>query len=82
MNTSEVLKIAYILGCKMAEIDNANVLANNSVSTSNKLLKGGGGGTSDYGNIMQNGEVRQQTEAGTQYGPKHQIAISPEWVGT
>jgi hypothetical protein len=81
MNTPEVLKIAYILGCKMAEIDNANILASNSVSVSKKLEEGGAGGTSDYGNLMQNGEARQQTEAGTQYGPKHQLATTPEWSG-
>ena len=72
------IRMAYILGCKMASIDNANDLSRKMVSTQKNM-------TSkkpelDFG-IMQNGEEKSQTEADAPYGEKHQLAINPEWTG-
>jgi len=77
------IKLAYFLGCKVAEIANANAMAERLNNIENKENSTSTTRDSSYkNNIMQNGEFRAQTEAGTQYGPKHQIAVTPEWGAT
>jgi hypothetical protein len=77
MNT---IKAAYLLGCKLAQIDNANSLAQRmkqeEESTRHTSSSDGAHGTT------QNGEEKRQTESPAPYGEKHQIAQTPEWVGT
>jgi len=75
---SSKIRMAYILGCKMASVDNANDLSRKMVSSHKQM-------TSrkpelDFG-LMQNGEEKSQTESDAPYGEKHQLAINPEWTG-
>lgn len=72
----DTLKVAYMLGCKLALANNANELA--------KILRGTEVPQKpelpEY-NTMQNGEEKRESEAGASYGEKHQLAINPEWTG-
>lgn len=82
MTLQQKIKLAYLVGCKMAAVNNANDLVQHSMDAHSSInKKTNADDSSRYGNIMQNGEIRQQTEAGTQYGPKSQMAINPEWTG-
>ena len=76
----DTIKAAYLLGCKLAQIDNANALAERmrQEQASNSSATSTGG---MYG-VTQNGEEKRQTESPAPYGEKHQIAQTPEWVGT
>ena len=72
------IRMAYILGCKMASVDNANDL-------SRKMLAGNNLASSrepevNFG-LMQNGDEKSQTESSAPYGEKHQLSINPEWTG-
>ena len=78
MITSKV-KIAYLLGCKMASIDNANELSQRMVQNQ-KSVYGKGKPVEEF-NKMQNGEEKMLSEAAAPYGEKHQLAINPEWTG-
>jgi hypothetical protein len=75
---SSKIRMAYILGCKMASIDNANDLSRVMTSSQNNITSKNP--ELDFG-VMQNGEEKSQTEAGAPYGEKHQLSINPEWTG-
>lgn len=72
------IQIAYLLGCKMASIDNATDLSRIMVSNSKRPLSRKP--SVDF-NTMQNGKEKLQTESTAPYGEKHQLAINPEWTG-
>tara|TARA_B100000131_G_C17677912_1_gene435266 strand:- start:275 stop:508 length:234 start_codon:yes stop_codon:yes gene_type:complete len=76
----DTIKAAYLLGCKLAQIDNANALAQRmqQESTTHNFNAENSG---TYG-ITQNGEEKKQTESPAPYGEKHQIAQTPEWIGS
>lgn len=77
MSTSK-LHMAYLLGCKMASIDNANELSKRMVSNQKSISRYNP--TEEF-NKMQNGEEKAQTESSAPFGEKHQLAINPEWTG-
>jgi len=74
------LKVAYILGCKMAQIDNANQLAEALKKMDGKKpIKGESIG--EVSDVMRNFNEKRMSEQSAPYGEKHQLAINPEWSG-
>jgi hypothetical protein len=73
------IKIAYYLGCKMAEIHNANQLAKTMRSEESLIDKDTQ--KSEYSDVMRNFEEMRESESSAPYGEKHQLAINPEWSG-
>ena len=72
------LRAAYLLGCKMASIDNANDLSKKMLASQQAMSSKK---TEEEFGITQNGEEKMQTESPAPYGAKHQLAINPEWTG-
>ena len=76
------LKMAYMLGCKMARIDNANQLATQLDSIDKGKDESSNQGIGQVSDLMRNFDEKRKSEAPAPYGEKHQLAINPEWSGT
>jgi|7_EtaG_2_1085326.scaffolds.fasta_scaffold164152_2 hypothetical protein len=76
-----VIKIAYILGCKMARMDNANQLASTLDSLGKEVAAPGKQSIGEASDLMRNFDEKNESEAAAPYGSKHQLAQNPEWAG-
>lgn len=75
------LKIAYMLGCKMARIDNANQLAKKLDHLEPEKTNPESMGVGQVSDVMRNFNEKRKSESPAPYGEKHQLAINPEWSG-
>jgi len=81
MNIHPTLQKAYLIGCKLAQIENANRLEEVMLEPYRHQTVNNVEGD-DGSSTMRNEDERIQSEQGASYGQKHQMAISPEWSGT
>jgi hypothetical protein len=75
------LKIAYILGCKIARLDNANQLAKQLDSLDKGKDASPTQSIGQVSDLMRNFDEKRESESTAPYGEKHQLAINPEWSG-
>jgi len=80
MSISPTLYKAYAIGCKLAEITNANMLEEQMLSEYDPSIKQEDE-VEDGSDTMRNENERKKSEQGATFGEKHQMAISPEWSG-
>jgi len=80
-NAEFIVKMAYLLGCKHASIDNANVLEDKLKELANPKSSNKEDTYGVASDTMRNFKEKRESESGAPFGEKHQLAINPEWSG-